>query len=74
MPYTPIRKGAGRLWEYNLDQMLQELFASIDALSSTSNGEGASSIGIEDAGGAFTATDVEAALVELEARIAALEP
>jgi hypothetical protein len=34
-------------------------------LASTSNGEGASLIGIEDAGGFFTATDVEGALAEL---------
>ena len=34
-------------------------------LASTSNGEGASLVGIEDTGGYFTATDVEAALQEL---------
>ncbi len=34
-------------------------------LASTSNGEGASLIGIEDAAGNFTATDVEAALAEI---------
>jgi len=37
----------------------------VDDLSSTANGEGASGIGIEDAAGNFTATDVEAALTEL---------
>jgi hypothetical protein len=36
-------------------------------LASNANGDGASRIGIEDSGGNFTATDVEAALAELAA-------
>jgi len=39
----------------------------INSFTSTANGEGASNIGIEDAGGYFTGTDVEAALQELGA-------
>ena len=38
-------------------------------LASTSNGEGASLIGIEDSGGLITATDVEGALAEIAADI-----
>jgi hypothetical protein len=38
-------------------------------LASTANGEGAAVIGIEDTGGFFTATDVEAALQELAADV-----
>lgn len=42
----------------------------INSFTSTANGEGASNIGIEDAGGYFTGTDVEAALQELGASAA----
>jgi hypothetical protein len=40
-------------------------------ISSTANGEGASLVGIEDAGSYFTATDVEGALQQLAADLAA---
>lgn len=40
---------------------------NINAFTSTANGEGASLVGIEDASGYFTATDVEGALDELGA-------
>jgi hypothetical protein len=43
-------------------------------LASTSTGEGASIIGIEDVGGFFTGTDVEAALQELGSDVATLLP
>lgn len=42
-------------------------------LASTSNGEGASLVGIEDAGGIITATDVEGALAENRTAIDAIE-
>lgn len=42
-----------------------DLEAFEDNLSATTNGNGASLVGIEDAGGYFTGTDVEAALQEL---------
>ena len=42
---------------------------SEELLASTSNGEGASLVGIEDSAGHFTATEVEAALAENAARI-----
>jgi len=42
-------------------------------LNSTSNGDGASLIGIEDSGGLITATTVEGALQELAADIAATD-
>lgn len=48
-------------------------FAQLADLASTSNGEGAALIGVEDAGDLFTATDVEAALAEAMAAIAAVE-
>lgn len=41
----------------------------VDDLGSTANGDGASLIGIEDAAGNFTATDVEGALTELAALV-----
>lgn len=41
-----------------------------DDLSSTAAGEGASTIGIEDSAGNFTATDVETALAELAVSVA----
>lgn len=47
----------------------QRAVAAAD-LASTANGEGASIIGIEDAGAYFTATDVEGALAELAANAA----
>lgn len=37
------------------------------ALASTAHGEGASLVGVEDAGGLYTAADVEAALAEVKA-------
>lgn len=43
------------------------------ALASTANGEGASMVGIEDAAGNFTATDVEGALLEIDGRLDAVE-
>ena len=42
-------------------------------LASTANGEGASIIGVEDAGGNYTATDVEGVLTEIDGRLTALE-
>ena len=42
------------------------------ALASVSPGEGASLVGIEDTGGLFTATDVEAALAEILSRLGAV--
>jgi hypothetical protein len=48
-------------------------FLSPSTLASTSNGQGASLIGIEDAGGLLTATTVEAALAEIAADVAALD-
>jgi len=42
------------------------------ALASVGQGEGASLVGIEDAGGLFSATDVEAALAEILNRLAAV--
>ena len=29
MPYVPIRRGAGALYDYNLNEMLKELFAEV---------------------------------------------
>ena len=43
--------------------------ARVADLASTSNGKGASTIGIEDAAAQFTATTVEAALLEIDGRI-----
>lgn len=40
---------------------------ALNSLASTANGEGASNVGVEDAGGYFTGTDVESALQELGA-------
>ena len=37
--------------------------------SSTTNGQGASTIGVEDAGGNFTATNVETVLAEIAGKI-----
>jgi len=51
-----------------------QLLSTLDlagTLASTDNGEGASQIGIEDAGTYFTATDVEAALAELYVELSA---
>lgn len=52
-----------------VNNAMREIMAQIadylTFLASTSNGEGASTIGIEDSAGNFTATDVEAALAEL---------
>ena len=45
-----------------------------DDLASTSNGEGASIIGIEDAGAYYAGGDVEAALQEIGADLAAIAP
>lgn len=42
-----------------------ELGSALDVLASTSNGDGASLVGIEDAAENFTATDVEGALAEI---------
>lgn len=46
---------------------LDKLDLKFGDLASTANGEGASLVGIEDAGGYFTATDVEGALQEIGA-------
>lgn len=46
---------------------------SLSTLASTSNGEGASLIGIQDAGGKITATTVEGALAEHATLLAALD-
>lgn len=43
-----------------------------DNLASTSNGFGASLVGIEDAAGSFSATDVEGALQEIDGKLQAL--
>lgn len=48
-------------------------FATVADLASTSNGDGASTIGIEDAGTLITATTVEGALAELAANIDTIE-
>ena len=48
-------------------------FATVATLASTSNGDGASLIGVEDSGGLITATTVEGALAENRAAIDALE-
>lgn len=48
-------------------------FYSLTALSSTSNGQGASLLGIEDAGGYYTGTTIEAALQEIGSDVAALD-
>lgn len=45
--------------------LAEDGLASVTDLASTSNGEGASTIGVEDSGGNFTGTDVEAVLAEL---------
>ena len=42
-------------------------------LASTTNGEGASMVGVEDAAGNWTSTDVEGVLVEVDTRLDALE-
>lgn len=47
--------------------------ASLTELASTANGEGASLIGVEDAGGKFTAANVEAVLSELQDNIDAAQ-
>lgn len=49
------------------------LGTKINSLSTTTNGEGASLIGIEDSGALITATDVEGALAENRAAIDAIE-
>lgn len=49
---------------------LDKLDLRFGDLSSTANGEGASIIGVEDAGGFFAGTDVESALQELGADVA----
>ena len=43
------------------------------ALASTTNGEGASMVGVEDAAGNWTSTDVEGVLVEVDSRLDVLE-
>lgn len=42
-------------------------------LASTTNGEGASLIGVEDSGGNYTATTVEGVLTEIDGRLGAVE-
>jgi hypothetical protein len=48
---------------------LQKLDLKWGDLASTNNGEGASLVGVEDAGGNFTATDVEGVLTEIAGQI-----
>lgn len=50
-------------WGFLIRGFLQNLIAE---LLSTANGKGASTVGIEDAGGVYTATNVEAALAEVK--------
>lgn len=57
--------------DYTVGQVVGALASS--SLASTSTGQGASLIGIEDAGSIFTAVNVEAALAELNARILSTE-
>ncbi|MDF2379573.1 MAG: hypothetical protein P1V18_05150 [Candidatus Gracilibacteria bacterium] len=63
--------GGGVIQLTDTDQDFDPTFSSdgiidnINSFTSTANGEGASNVGIEDAGGNFTATDVEGALTEL---------
>jgi hypothetical protein len=52
---------------YRITRILDDTTTSLADFSSTANGKGASLIGIEDAGGLFTAANVEAALAELAA-------
>lgn len=49
-------------------------YTTVADLASTSNGEGAALVGIEDAGGIITATTVEGALAENRAAIDAIKP
>ena len=51
---------------------LEKLDLEFGDLASTSNAEGASLVGVEDSGGNFTGTDVEAVLAELQANIIAV--
>ncbi len=63
---TAANEGSGNgLDADTVDGIEGSEFALGSILSSNSNGEGASTIGIEDPGGNFTATDVEGALAEL---------
>jgi hypothetical protein len=70
-------------WDYTTNRVVvddQTIFDSIDALdtefnnlSLTTNGQGASKIGIEDVAGNYTATTVEGALTEISTDITAIE-
>lgn len=63
------------LYEANMTvpSSVSSAYLSSTTLASTANGDGASLIGIEDAGTLFTATTVEAALAENRTAIDALE-
>lgn len=60
---TPAGDIAATTVQAAIDELDSEKASSAD-LASTANGEGASLIGIEDAAGQYTATDVEGALTE----------
>lgn len=64
------------------DQVVETVFSTAgaanrsieaSALASTTNGEGASMVGVEDAAGNWTSTNVEGVLVEVDSRLDALE-
>lgn len=64
--YKIIAKNAAAATIWTADELSSEL----DVLATNNNGEGASLIGIEDAAGNFTATDVEGALAEVYSDLA----
>ena len=62
---TPFSSGPQN-WTRRLFEGVSDAFV---ALASTDSGKGASQVGIEDAGGSFTSTDVEGALAEIGAAL-----
>ncbi|MCV0371708.1 hypothetical protein [Filomicrobium sp.] len=68
---TDVQAYAANLDSWSL--VVPSDYVTFSTLASTANGEGASLVGIEDAGGLFTATQVEAALAELRTMVNALD-
>jgi len=48
---------------------LADIVRVLDRMASTNNGDGASMISVEDAGGNWTGTDLETVLDEIDARL-----
>lgn len=61
MPFVPINRGAGRLFEENLNRMLEELFDLVGGISAADVSNSPS--------GNLVATDVQAALNELQTEL-----